>query len=552
MDTKALTVEVAKEDSHPVQNGTTTTRDSTVNSIEQSLQLDSQPLQNDAISNSEPSTMDSQRVASHSSVLKFNTLRTGCYSNTHCEDDHSGDIHDQQEDISKSVNDTNVSDDTTRPIIITGFGRISRDESGNLSADVMQDFYQRTNGGKLSYNSEQIPVLTGCPDMMKDPNNLQPIETSYRFVTTPLFNPWLQSTNARLAIHLGTKDDISGNEIWFELQACNGGAGFWATDDYSPDGYSEECILGGSQYLQTSFDIPTLIKKVNERVSNGTDLKFSFKESNDAGNSLCNFLYYRSLYYADQRGNDAQNVIFIHIPPAYNLSSNVTATDFASVLEQIVYCLLDMCTSESDQQEIVSYPLKQTPTVFKNAIVVTGFDPIYDPQIPNQSWIIVQKFCSQFQQKGGLIEHNSIPFQLMTGPPDCPNQPIKTTYSYVTSQDFNNWLQSSNALLYIHVGVDSTLNSQSGNVFSFTMVAANGYDGYWGADKNFYTFPGPCVKNGDKYLYTQFSDEQLSSVVSRLPDEVKINGAFTFQQMTNNRQCGRFLCNLLRYTEKPS
>ena len=450
---------------------------------------------------------------------------------------------------------TKALNDTTRPIIITGFGRILRDESGNLSADVMQEFYQRTNGGKFSYNSEQIPVLTGCPDMMKDPDNLQPIETSYKFVTTPPFNPWLKLTDTRLAVHLGTNDDLARNEIWFELQAYNGGDGFWAADDYDPNGYSDECISGGSQYLQTSFDIPTLIKKVNERVSNttsagGTNLTFLFEESNDAGNFLCDFLYYRSLYYAGQRGNGAQNVIFIHIPPSYNVSSDITAADFASVLEQVVYCLLDMCTSESGQQKIISRPLKQTPTVFKNAIVATGFDPIYDPQIPNQSWIIVQKFCSQFQQKGGLIEHNSIPFQLMTGPPDCPNQPITTTYSYVTSQDFDNWLQSSNALLYIHVGVDSNLNSQSSNIFSFTMVAANGYDGYWTTDKNFYRFPGPCVKDGDKYLYTQFSEEQLSSVVSRLPAEVrnaKINGTFTFQQMTNNRQCGRFLCNFLYY-----
>ncbi|MCG8622567.1 MAG: hypothetical protein MJE68_11305, partial [Proteobacteria bacterium] len=227
----------------------------------------------------------------------------------------------------------------------------------------MQEFYQQTNSGKLSYNSEQIPILTGCPDMMKDRNNLQPIETSYKFVTTPPFDPWLKLTDARLVVHLGTKYDISGNEIWFELQACNGGAGIWATDD----SYSKECVSGGSQYLQTSFDIPTLIKKVNERlISNttsagagGTDLKFSFKESNDTGNSLYNFLYYRSLCYAGQRGNGAQNVIFIHTPPARNLSSNITATDFASVLEQIVYCLLDMCTSESGQRGIISHPLKQ-------------------------------------------------------------------------------------------------------------------------------------------------------------------------------------------------
>jgi hypothetical protein len=212
------------------------------------------------------------------------------------------------------------------------------------------------------------------------------------------------------------------------------------------------------------------------------------------------------------------------------------------------------CTCTADhrnQQEIISRPLTQTPTALDNAIVITGFDPIYDPRIPNQSWMIVQKFCSQFQQNGGLIDHNSIPFQLMTGPPDCPNQPITTTYEYVTSQDFNNWLQLSNALLYIHVGVDYNLNSLATNinVFSFTTVAANGYDGYWGEDKKFYRYSGPCIENGDDYLYTQFSDGQLSSVVSCLQDGVRkgINGDFTFQQMIDYRKCGKFLCNFLYY-----
>ena len=644
MATKADTVDSIgeqtadhEEDSHPMKNGATTTKSFTINSTEQGM--DSQPLQNDAISESNASgdhsiSEQSAHVNGHPGTVPngSTTLQTGCHgSNAHCEANHLSqplgdhDIHDQQENSSKFMNGADDDDDTTRPIIVTGFGGFSSGES-NLSATVMQEFYRQT--------SKKISILTGCPDMMNDPDNLQPIETSYKFVLTPPFDPWLKFTNARLAVHLGTNDEISGNEILFELQACNGGADFWYADGYATpcSMYRKECITGGSQYLQTSFDIPTLIEKVNERVSNTTcageeNMKFSFKESKDAGHFLCDYLYYRSLYYATQRGNGAKNVIFIHIPPAFNLSVNVTAEDFAvhfaSVLEQIVYCLLDMCSSDSgnkgetrplhgstavengdnekvtngvgngleeeshhackdsltlpqnghhkermlscygqsppcaadhrNQQEIISRPLNQTPTVFKNAVVVTGFDPVYG-KLPNQSWIIVQKFCSQLQQRGGqrVIEHNSVSFQLMTGPPDRPNKPITTTYDYVTKCDFNNWLQSSNALLYIHVGVDGNLNSESGNVISFTTVAYNGHNGYWEPDKNkFYRFPGPCIENsGDDYLYTQFSEEQLSGVISRLPAEVrnaKINGTFTFQQMTDKSKCGNFLCDFLYY-----
>ena len=535
---------------------------------------------------------------------------------THCDKEYSthyaGDIADQQVVTSRSVNGADVKDDVTRPIIVTGFGGILRGDS-NLSTNVMQEFY-RTNAGYVDYKSEQIPIQTGSPDMMKDHDNLQPVETSYRFVTTPPFDPWLKSTNARLAVHLGTNDDAKDHEIWFELQACNGGAKFWTADDYGTLCYGEECIPGGCQYLQTSFDIPTLIKNVKEKVSNTTSISgidFTFRESNNAGKFLCDFLYYRSLYYATQRGNGARNVIFIHIPPAGNLSSDVTAVDFALVLEQIVYCLLDMCSSESErettslprtienggnekltngvenqdkescackealalpqngcnkqalsscynqtpctadqvnlrnQQEVISHPLKQM-TVIENAVVITGFDPILTK--PNQSWIIVQKFCSLFQQKDGKIEHNSIPFQLMTGPLDRPNQPITTTYDYVTSPDFDNWLNNlSNALLYVHLGTNDELNNQSGNTFIFETVAANGCDGYWTVDKKWNTFHRPCIEGGEDRLCTQFSNEQLSDLVSSLQDEVrneKINGTFTFKQSTD---AGHFLCNFLYY-----
>ena len=133
-----------------------------------------------------------------------------------------GDIDDQEEDISKSANGANVTindDIGSRPIIVAGFGGISRYEPNlNLSmVDVMREFYQLTTNGKISYNSEQIPILTGCPDMMKNHNNLQPIDTSYKFVTKPPFDPWLKLTDATFAVHLGTKEDTLGNEIWFEL-----------------------------------------------------------------------------------------------------------------------------------------------------------------------------------------------------------------------------------------------------------------------------------------------------------------------------------------------
>ena len=504
--------------------------------------------------------------------------------------------------------------DNVRPIIVTGFGPISRYGDTNVSKDVVQEFYWLLNSdGCLVYNSECIPVQTGTPDMMKDHNHLQPIETSYKFVTCDSpkdqdhpdpFDPWLKLTNARLCVHLGTSEDLDGSsEIWFELRACNGGLGYWSVDDYGTL-YGKECIPGGCEYLQTSFDIPTLIEKINKNLPQTAitdDANLSFKPSTKAGHFLCNFLYYRSLYYAKLRNSSAQNVIFIHIPP--QLPDGVIPKDVALVLKQVVFCLLDMCSCElntmpfangiengherltngvqdrdeesytcsgalvpqngyhkqalsshnqpacqenpGDTHEIISRPLNGT-TIIENAIVITGFDPIYG-KISNQSWKIVQKFCSQFQQKDGNIEHNSVPLRLMTGPQDQQNQPITTTYAGVTNDDVDNWLRSSNALLYIHLGVNSELNDKSENVFSFEKVAVNGRAGYWNVDKCNQAFPGPCVEGGEDHLFTQFSDEQLDELISSLPDKVKnekINGKFTFKQST---EAGNFLCDFLYY-----
>ena len=536
-------------------------------------------------------------------------------SDTLYENNYStGDIDQQKEIIHNSQMNGDGGDDGVRPIIVTGFGGISPGDS-NITTYVMQEFF-RKNNGFFDYNSEQIPILTGSPDMMKDHNNLQPVEVSYKFVREPPFDPWLRFTKARLTVHLGTKDSAHGNEILFEHQASNGGPRFWTQDNYGPI-FNERCVPedGLCACRKTAFKIwPTLIDKVQERVSSHIgSVNFSFQESTDAGTFLCDFLYYRSLYYASQRDDGKENVLLIHIPTAKHLSNGITPEILASVLEQIVYCLLDMCSGEGerettplprtiengyerltsgvekqdeescvckgafvpqngyqesalsscyqysciadqenhkDQHDIISHPLKP-PNVIKNVIVLTGFDPVY--KTPNQSWKIVQKFCTLFQ-KDGNFDHNSIPFQLETGPVSKLNRPVITTYSYVTSHSFDDWLRSSDALLYIHLGTNENLNTdlEPGNVFSFETIAANGDANFWRKDKSLQKFHGPCIEGGEDTLLTPFSDntdhdKQLNDLFSRLSKEVaeeKINGTFNFQ-LSND--AGHFLCDFLYY-----
>ena len=604
----------------------------------------------------------------------------------------------------------------SRPIVVTGFGPVSSLPGDiNMSATVMQEFYN-LEGGTFTHNSEKITILTGTEDMMNNVNDLEPIKTSYTFVTKS-FNDWLMTVDARLFVHLGTKPKRSDepNPIIFEFQACNGYDGFWVQDDFDSPEYKDECVPGGCKYLKTSFNIRDLINRVQEKLTpeaNDRAAKpYSLCESTDAGHFLCDFLYYRSLFYH-------RNVIFIHVPEQGNLSADVTGRDLARVLQKMVHCLLEMCDEEEvqihipepniirDDQTINRPPddrecyiptdekpfcvlikaavdngkatngnqdrcstcntnqavitqhhdivpaIRKQKAVFKisptaagevengeqatctanqsnfrslnnrraspaakaetvkhgadgirkqgigtnsqsrgqesdflhqqqhqsaqlradtrvianpipnrrsnvpdnnmQKIVVTGFDPVskFNPK-PNLSWTVVQKFF--YSQTNGIIEHNSIPYQLMTGPSQANGeiQPIKTTYNYMTSSEFDNWLRSSNAWLYIHLGVDDELDNAapSSNVMRFDTQANNGYNGYWDKDNNGCGFPGPCIGSGSDYLHAPFSSESLEALATSLPKKVKrekINGSFSFKVSTED-DVDHSLCNFLYY-----
>lgn len=462
-----------------------------------------------------------------------------------------------------------ISLDDNRPMVVTGFGPIVNGDS-NLSESVMQAFYT-LNDGYFPYGSQSIEIMTGTKSMMQDHHHLQPVKTSYDFVEGKDsvvqgqdFNNWLSTMDACLFVHLGTgsaEQDDYHNSVHFEFQACNGGNGFvWEKDSYShPRRYEGECIPGGCNTLQTSFDIDDLLDRIRSKrllsqASDGFE-SLSFHKSTDAGHFLCDFLYYRSLFYAKDKDT---NVIFMHISE----TTSVSAEDIALALVQIVQCLLDMCcTAAVDDKQAVTIPrsirsIQQEPSHPMPTIVVTGFGPIYSPKYPNLSWQVVQKFySSRLQRDNGTryLEHNGIEYRLLCGPPksklDGTPIPIDTTYEFVNRPSFVNWLTSSKAKLYVHLGVESRLNGSDANCIRFDMRAYNGYKGYWTYDKHNQTYPGSCVDEDLEYRCTQFTDDDIKALVSILPDKVKeehINGRFAFEQSYDTENA-TFLCDFLYY-----
>ena len=59
---------------------------------------------------------------------------------------------------------------------------------------------------RFDYKSEEIPIEIG-PDY-------KPVATSYDYVNSPLFDRWLESSDARLYVHLGTTS--SNDTIYIE------------------------------------------------------------------------------------------------------------------------------------------------------------------------------------------------------------------------------------------------------------------------------------------------------------------------------------------------
>ena len=263
----------------------------------------------------------------------------------------------------------------SKPIVITGFGPIGgpRYGSPNLSEKIVQMLYHDLPDGKFAYNNEEITILTGPGPQAKptsipcgydhDPTG---IPCSYDCVKSDHFDTWLKSTDARIYVHLGIAPAEDHHTVYFEKVAYNYPVNRkncdpidWTGDYMGHYNEKKACIPGSDQYLVSSFDIPVLIKKVIDVTRNpeGLPAAVNFQESYNAGRFLCNFLYYRSLYYANCKGN--ADVIFIHVPE--KLPQGVGMNDMVCIIKQIVSCLLDMQNDDDIKDEDVSQDVCPEP-----------------------------------------------------------------------------------------------------------------------------------------------------------------------------------------------
>ena len=225
--------------------------------------------------------------------------------------------------------------------------------------------------------------------------------------------------------------------------------------------------------------------------------------------------------------------------------------------------------SQNQQTSQTVAESKEEEFVFIHPVVVTGFGRIFPPDKDtdtsngkdidekNFSWRVVKKLSETITDYQG----NEIPIikgQHVSS--ESHPRPVKVCYSYVQSETFQDWLDSTDALVYLHLGVSDT-NLGTGNCISLETTARRNvkftkdhYDG---------EVPSPSHDTRPESLYPVL-DEEMSLKTSFLDycHTLRDNLREKFKSGITLRSCstkpidltfevsddaGKFLCDFLYY-----
>ena len=119
-----------------------------------------------------------------------------------------------------------------------------------------------------------------------------------------------------------------------------------------------------------------------------------------------------------------------------------------------------MGNSQSRNQQQTIYGGSKDCEEFEiiHPIVVTGFGKIYPDEVSddsNLSWRVVEKLSNT------IIDSQGRAIPVIKGKPSqddkCIPEPVKVCYNYVEDPCFQDWLDSTNALVYVHLGINDKL-----------------------------------------------------------------------------------------------
>ena len=197
----------------------------------------------------------------------------------------------------------------TKPTYLTGFGPFSGVEQ-NPTEQLVQRLQNQSFPG-LSLTTDILPVS---------------YKGSFRHAQTAL-----REQSFKTILHLGvsTKD----NTLRLERQAINSmSASIPDNDGIINLNLSIDEVMPSSHVLQTGVELEELVQSLQEQ---GTEVKIS----KDAGQYVCNALYYQSLQWA-QKQTETPQVLFVHVPQVGNVSEEGNLWTLES-LEESIQSLLE-------------------------------------------------------------------------------------------------------------------------------------------------------------------------------------------------------------------
>lgn len=227
---------------------------------------------------------------------------------------------------------------------------------------------------------------------------------------------------------------------------------------------------------------------------------------------------------------------------------------------------MEVGSSHSDDKQASqtgpSEPEKEYDII--NPVVVTGFGEISDPPSKgtkcidankineqNFSWLVVEKLSETISFQGKEIPVLKGMREPCSGDDDNntsnPPQPVRVSYSSILSKDFQHWLNSARALVYVHLGITSAKE----NCIYLETTANRNVDFTSDADGE---IPQVCISKSaaaaNPVLRTKFD---CSDLCDKLKQKFKSgitsqgSSAPVMLSFEVSDDAGYFLCNFLYY-----
>ena len=195
------------------------------------------------------------------------------------------------------------------PILLTGYGPFATHEV-NSSWVVVQELQSMG----IVHQGRSVPLV------------IKEIPVIYDAVHEEVPKLWKEH-RPRLCIHTGVSPYTE-----LKVEQCARNAGYHTLDVARKCPKNNQCEPGAPGELETHINVDLIAESANKRQNEVT-----VAVSKDAGQYLCEFIFYKSLYISNNQGGNIPT-LFIHVP---TIGKPYSSTQMTIGLKHIIEAILD-------------------------------------------------------------------------------------------------------------------------------------------------------------------------------------------------------------------